>query len=128
MRDELVSEKAVSAGLKSELETATLKVQTIVVDVVLSTRAKLMGEFKRGEHSNWDSDEEIRTWDKRAAMLAGGVASEDEEDEDEPAPVAEGLEQAEGVDSRSAELNVRATEVAPESGEVAASAEDITGD
>ena len=83
VRDELVSKKAVSAGLKSELETATLKVQTIAVDVVLSTRAELMGEFKRGEHSNWDPNEEIWMWDKRAAVLAGGKASEDEEDEDE---------------------------------------------
>ena len=51
MKDELVS-----AGLKSELEMAALKVQTIAVDVVLSARAELMGEFKRGEHSNWDPD------------------------------------------------------------------------
>ena len=50
--DELVSEKAVSARLKFELETAELKVQTITVDSVLSARAKLMGEFERGEHSN----------------------------------------------------------------------------
>ena len=59
VKDELASEKAVSAGLKTELEAAALKVQTITVDVVLSTRAELMGKFKRGEHSNWDSDEEI---------------------------------------------------------------------
>ena len=52
VRDELVSEKAVSAGLKTELEMVALKVQTIVVDVVLSMRTELMGEFKRGEHSN----------------------------------------------------------------------------
>ena len=51
VRDELVSEKAVSAGLKTELETAALKVQTIAVDSVLSVRAELMGEYKRGEHS-----------------------------------------------------------------------------
>ena len=43
-----------SASLKSELETAALKVQTIVVDAVLSARAELMGEFKRGEHTSWD--------------------------------------------------------------------------
>ena len=49
----MVSERAVSAGLKSELETAALKVQTIVVDFVLSARAELMGKFKRGEHSCW---------------------------------------------------------------------------
>ena len=50
--DELMSERVVSACFKSELETAALKVHTIVVDVVLSARAKLMGEFKRGEHSS----------------------------------------------------------------------------
>ena len=87
----MVSEKVMNAGLKFELETAALKVQTIAVDVMLSVKAELMGEFKRGEHSNWDSDEEIWTWDKRAAVLAGGEASEDEEDEDEPAPVTKGL-------------------------------------
>ena len=87
-----------------------------------------MGEFNRGEHSSWDPDEEIRTWDKRAAVLVGAEASEDEEDKDEPAPVAEGPEQAEGVDPGSTEPDVGAMEVAPESREVAASAEDITGD
>ena len=51
-----MSEKAVSAGLRSELETAELKVQTIAVDAVLSARAELMGEYKRGEHSTWDLD------------------------------------------------------------------------
>ena len=85
MRDELASEKAVSAGLKTELETVALKVQTIVVDAVLSERVELMGEFKRGKHSSWDPDEEIRTWDKRAAVLVGGEASEDEDEEEEQA-------------------------------------------
>ena len=46
VKDELEKEKAMGASLKSELETAVLKVQT-------------MGEFKRCEHSSWDSDEEI---------------------------------------------------------------------
>ena len=76
-KDELVSERVVSASLKSELETTTLKVQTIEVDAVLSARAKLMGEFRRGEHSSWDPDEDIRTWEKRATVLAGGEVSED---------------------------------------------------
>ena len=66
VRDELASEKAVSAGLRTELEKAAEKMQTIVVDAVLSARAELMGEYKRGEHSSWDPDEEIQTWDKRA--------------------------------------------------------------
>ena len=54
-----------SAGLKIELEAVALKVQTITVDAMLNARAKLMGEFKRGEHSNWDLDEEIWMWVKR---------------------------------------------------------------
>ena len=45
VRDELASEKAVSAGLKTELEVAALKVQTIAVDAMLSVRAELMGEL-----------------------------------------------------------------------------------
>ena len=56
VRDELASEKAVSVGLRTELETAAEKIQTIVVDDVLSARAELMGEYKRGEHSSWDPD------------------------------------------------------------------------
>ena len=78
MRDELRSEKAVSAGLRTELETATEKIQTMAVDVVLSARAELMGEYRRGEHSSSDPDEEIQTWDKRAAVLAGDKAASDE--------------------------------------------------
>ena len=66
VRDELESEKAVSAGLRTKLETTAEKIQTIAVDDVLSARAELMGEYKRGEHSSWDPDEEIQTWDKRA--------------------------------------------------------------
>ena len=38
---------------------AVLKVQTIAVDVVLNTRAELMGELKRGEHASRDPDHEI---------------------------------------------------------------------
>ena len=71
VRDELTGEKAVTAGLKAELETAGEKIQTIAMDGVLNARAELMGEFKRGEHSSWDPDEEIWTWDKRATVLAG---------------------------------------------------------
>lgn len=46
MRDLLISEKAVNAGLRTKLETAAEKIQTIC-------------EFKRAEHSSWDPDEEI---------------------------------------------------------------------
>ena len=56
VQDELNGEKAVSAGLRADLEMAAEKVQTIAVDAVLSARAELMGEFKRGEHSPWDPD------------------------------------------------------------------------
>ena len=65
VKDELDREKAVSASLKSEMETATLKVQTIAVDAVLSARAELKKEFKKGEHTNWDPNKEIRTWKSR---------------------------------------------------------------
>jgi len=89
VRDELASEKAMSKSLKTELETAALKVQAIVVGVMLSARAELMGEFKKGEHSSWDPNEEIQTWDKRTVMLVGGKASDDEDNDDEQALVAE---------------------------------------
>ena len=52
VKEELAKEKVVSASLKFELEMATLKVQTIAVDAMLSAKAELMGEFKRGEHSS----------------------------------------------------------------------------
>ena len=48
MKDKLAKEKAVSTGLKSELEMPALKVQMIIVDVVLSAMAELMEEYKRG--------------------------------------------------------------------------------
>ena len=60
--------------------------QTKEVDAVLSARAELMAEFKRGEHSTWDLDDEIQTWEKRATVLAYGDPSEDEKDEEESAP------------------------------------------
>lgn len=86
VKDELEREKAVSASLKSELEFITAEAQAITVNAVVSTHAKLMGEFKKGEHSIWDLDEEIQTWEKRQAVLAGGEVSEDDEDEDESTP------------------------------------------
>ena len=59
LKEELVKEKVMSADLKSELETVALKMQTIAVDAMLSVRAELMAEFKRGEHLSWNPDEEI---------------------------------------------------------------------
>ena len=52
VKDELEMEKAMSASLKSELETATLKVQTISMDALLCAKVNLMGEFKKGEHTS----------------------------------------------------------------------------
>ena len=128
VRDELASEKAMSTGLKTELEMAALKVQTIAVDVVLSRRAELMGEFKRGEHSNWDPDEEIWTWDKRAAMLAGGEVSKDE-DEEEMAPAVGSPKPKEmEVDPERVELDVGAKAVVSEPAETAVSAKDLAKD
>ena len=113
VRDELAGEKAVSAGLKVELETAAERVQTIAVDAVLNARAELMGEFKRGEHSSWDPDEEIETWKKREAVLAGvESASEGEDSDEEEAPVVESPKQQEG-------------DVIPELGEPAAGVEGV---
>lgn len=111
VRDELASEKAVSAGLRAELEEAAERVQTIAVDAVLSARAELMGEFKRGEHSSWDPDEEIETWRKREAVLAG-AESAFEDSEDEGAPAGGSLKQPE-------------VEVVPQPDEQAAEAEDV---
>ena len=112
VQDELNGEKAVSAGLRAELEEAAEKVQTIAVDAVLSARAELMGEFKRGEHSSWDPDEEIEIWRKREAVLAGvESASDGEASEDEGAPVVESPKQ-------------REEEVVPELDEPAAGTDD----
>ena len=70
------------------------------VDAILRARAELMGEFKRGEHANWDLDQEIQTWEKRKAVLAKwDEESEKEEDEDKPTPVAESPKQTELGDS-----------------------------
>ena len=100
----------------------------IVVNVVISARAELMVEFKRGEHSSWDPDEEIQTWEKRKAVLASSEVSEDEENEDESAPAVESPKQVEGIDPVNVEPDVGAKEVSPEFGEVATSTEDIVGD
>ena len=61
VKDELEVEKAMSVSLKFELESVTFEAQAIVVNSVLSSRAELMGKFKRGEHSSWDPNEEILT-------------------------------------------------------------------
>ena len=77
-----------STSLKLELESVTSQAQSIVVDVIISARAELMGEFKRCEHANWDPDEEICTWRRREAMRARDGEGSKEEDKEEPALVA----------------------------------------
>lgn len=129
VRDELAGEKAVSVGIKAELETAVEKIQTIAVDAILSARAELMGEFKHSEHSSWDPDEEIETWRKREAVLAGG---EDEsgakEEDDEGAPVVGSPKQKEIEPDAGAEGVVPELEDVAAPGDPAASAEDIAKD
>ena len=58
------------------------------MDTVLSARAELMEEFKKGEHASWDPNHEIWMWKKREAMLTGGGNEFGEEDEEESTPVA----------------------------------------
>ena len=129
VKEELEGEKASSVSLKSELESITGEAQAITVNAVLSVRAELMAEFKRAEHSSWDPDEEIRTWEKRKALIAGGEVSEDEEVEDELALVAGSLRPVEmGVDPEQSEPDVGAKEIVSEPVEEAASAENIAGD
>ena len=128
VRDELASEKAMRASFKYELEAAALKVQTIDVDAVLSVRTELMGEFKRGEHSSWDPDEEIQLWEKRVALLAGGEASEDEDEEDEAPAVGSPKPKEMGVDPEQAEPDMGAKEVVLEPAETDASTKDIAMD
>ena len=78
-----------------------------MVNAVLSTRTELMAEFKRGEHSGWDLDKEIRTWEKRKVVLAGGEVSADDEDKDKLAPAIGGPKPVEvGDGSRQSELDV----------------------
>ena len=115
-------------SLKYELESITAEAQVIAVNVVLSARAELMAEFKRGEHSSWDPDEEIQTWEKRKAFIVGSDVSEDEEIEDESAPAAGSPKPLEGVDHERAEPDTWAKEVVSEPVEEAASAKNIARD
>ena len=120
VKEELYMEKASSASLKSELESITAEAQVIAVNAVLSARAELMAEFKRGEHPSWDPDEEIRTWEKRQALMAGGEVSEEEEAE-EAALAAESPKQKEDdVVPEQGEPDAGAEGVVPEPEDVAA--------
>ena len=54
VKDEMAKERVENCSLKEDLETVRLKVHSIAVDAVLSARAKLMEEYKKGEHASWD--------------------------------------------------------------------------
>ena len=86
--------------------------QFIAVDAILHVRAKLMGEFKRGEHASWDPDQEIQTWEKRVAVLAKGDEEESDEKDDESTLIVESPKQIElGDSSKQAKLEVGAGDV-----------------
>ena len=88
-----------------------------------------MGEYKRDEHSSWDPDEEIETWKKREAVLAGGEAASDEEEDDERAPAVESPKQKEvDIVPEQGESDAGAEVVAPEPEDATASAEDLAKD
>ena len=127
-KEDLAKERADNSGLREELETATLKVQSIAVDAVLSARAELMEEFKRGEHASWDSDQEIETWKKREAMLAAGEDESDAEEEEEAPAVGSPKTQEMVTNPEQVEPDAGAEPVAPEPEDPAASAEDIAKD
>ena len=110
VKEELHAEKATTASLRTEVESITAEAQAIAVNAVLSARAELMAEFKKGEHSSWDPDEEIRTWERRQTLMAGGEVSEEEE-----------VEEA----TLAAESPKQKDDVAPEQGEPAAGAEGV---
>ena len=87
-----------------------------------------MEEFKRGEHSSWDPNEEIQTWDKKAAVLAGGEVSEDEEEEVSTPAIGSPKKKGPQVETELAEPDAGAKDVDVEPGEKATSHEEITVD
>ena len=87
-----------------------------------------MREFKIGEHSSWDPDEVIQTWDKKASILAGGEVSKDEKEEVSTPAIGSPMEKGPQVETESAEPDAGAKDAAVEPREKAASHEDITID
>ncbi|KAL5574014.1 hypothetical protein UlMin_023611 [Ulmus minor] len=128
VKEDLAKERADNSGLREELETATLKVQSIAMDAVLSARAELMEEFKRGEHASWDPDQEIETWKKREAMLAAGEDESDAEEEEEAPAVGSPKTQETVANPEHVEPDAGAEPVAPEPEDAAVSAEVIAKD
>ncbi|KAL5552582.1 hypothetical protein UlMin_039983 [Ulmus minor] len=126
VKEELHGEKASSASLRSELESIIAEAQAIAVNAILSACAELMAEFKRGEHSSWDPDKEIRTWEKRQALIAGGEVSNEEEVEEAALAVESSKSQEMVANPEQVEPNAGADPTTPE--DPAASAEDIAKD
>ena len=56
LKEELAKERAENVAIKAELESTLNKLKFIAIDAILHAQAELMGEFKRGEHANWDPD------------------------------------------------------------------------
>jgi len=133
-KEELQVEKATSASLRSEVESITAEAQAVAVNAVLSARAELMAEFKRGEHSSWDPDEEIWTWEKRQTLMASGDVSEDEELEEATLATESPMQKDDDVTPEMGEPAAGVEGVEPEPEDVAApedpaaGAEDIARD
>ena len=99
------------------------------MDAVLSARAELMEEYKKGEHASWDPDQEIETWKKKEAVLAAGEDESDAEEEEEEAPAVGSPKTQEMVaNPELVDPDAEADPVAPEPEDAAASAEYIAKD
>ena len=86
LKKDLANEKAENAAIKAKLESTLNKMNFIVVDAILHAQAKLIEEFKKGEHVSWDPDQEIQTWKDREVVLVR--VKEEESNDDESTPMA----------------------------------------
>ena len=86
LKKELANEKAENVAVKAKLESTLNKMKFIAIDAILHAWAKLMEEFKKGEHISWGLDQEIQTWKDREVVLARGEEEETDEDESTPMP------------------------------------------
>ena len=106
------------------------------MDAVLSSQVELMEEYKKGEHTSWDPNQEFQTWKRREVVLAVGEDETDEEDEDEeelPLVVGSSKQVELGGSSKQIGPNVSPDDAASDMGEQGpieptASHEDITRD
>ena len=70
--------------MEAEVKSYMKHMKTLAIDATLHTQAKLMEEYKVGEHSKCDLDYEIEVWVKREAELTAGSSVEEKEDEASP--------------------------------------------